>query len=89
MKIEDTQFIFLAFKRVLNYSEDKVLNTLKEWIKTNLNPKKINKKLLIKLFSTLNEYCKNILSINIEKRIFVYDIKSIILRFNWFNGFNL
>ena len=89
MKIEDTQFIFLAFKRVLNYSEDKVLNTLKEWIKTNLNNKKINKKLLVKLFNTLNEYCKNILSINIEKRIFVYDIKSIILRFNWFNGFNL
>ena len=89
MKIEDTQFIFLAFKRVLNYSEDKVLNTLKEWIKTNLNPKKINKKLLIKLFNTLNEYCKNILSINIEKKVFVYDIKSIILRFNWFNGFNL
>ena len=89
MKIEDTQFIFLAFKHVLNYSEDKVLNTLKEWIKTNLNPKKINKKLLIKLFNTLNEYCKNILSINIEKKVFVYDIKSIILRFNWFNGFNL
>lgn len=89
MKIEDTQFIFLAFKRVLNYSEDKVLNTLKEWIKTNLNPKKINKKLLIKLFNTLNEYCKNVYTINIEKRIFVYDIKSIILRFNWFNGFNL
>ena len=89
MKIEDTQFIFLAFKRVLDYSEDKVLNTLKEWIKTNLNPKKINKKLLIKLFNTLNEYCKNVYTINIEKRIFVYDIKSIILRFNWFNGFNL
>lgn len=82
MKIEDTQFIFLAFKRVLNYSEDKVLNTLKEWIKTNLNPKKINKKLLVKLFNTLNEYCKNVYTINIEKRIFVYDIKSIILRFN-------
>lgn len=89
MKIEDTQFIFLAFKRVLDYSEDKVLNTLKEWIKTNLNPKKINKKLLVKLFNTLNEYCKNVYTINIEKRIFVYDIKSIILRFNWFNGFNL
>ena len=89
MKIEDTQFIFLAFKRVLNYSEDKVLNTLKEWIKTNLNPKKINKKLLVKLFNTLNEYCKNVYTIAIEKRIFVYDIKSIILRFNWFNGFNL
>ena len=89
MKIEDTQFIFLAFKRVLDYSKDKVLNTLKEWIKTNLNPKKITKKVLVKLFNTLNEYCKNILSINIEKRVFVYDIKSIILRFNWFNGFNL
>ena len=58
MKIEDTKFIFLAFKRVLNYSEDKVLNTLKEWIKTNLNAKKITKK------------------------VFVYDVKSIILRFN-------
>lgn len=82
MKIEDTKFIFLAFKRVLNYSEDKVLNTLKEWIKTHLNAKKITKKMLVKLFNTLNEYCKNILSINIEKEIFVYDIKSIISRFN-------
>ena len=82
MKIEDTKFIFLAFKHVLNYSEDKVLNTLKELIKTNLNAEKITKKVLVKLFNTLNEYCKNILSINIEKEIFVYDIKSIILRFN-------
>lgn len=82
MKIEDTKFIFLAFKRVLNYSEDKVLNTLKEWIKTHLNAKKITKKMLVKLFNTLNEYCRNILSINIEKKVFVYDIKSIILRFN-------
>lgn len=82
MKIEDTKFIFLAFKRVLNYSEEKVLNTLKEWIKTHLNAKNINKKVLVKLFNTLNEYCKNILSINIEKKVFVYDIKSIILRFN-------
>ena len=82
MKIEDTKFIFLAFKRVLNYSEEKVLNTLKEWIKTHLNAKKITKKMLVKLFNTLNEYCKNILSINIEKKVFVYDVKSIILRFN-------
>lgn len=82
MKIEDTKFIFLAFKRVLNYSEDKVLNTLKEWIKTHLNAKKINKKVLIKLFNTLNEYCKNIYTMDIEKKVFVYDIKSIILRFN-------
>ena len=82
MKIEDTKFIFLAFKRVLNYSEDKVLNILKEWIKTNLNAKKITKKVLVKLFNTLNEYCKNIYTINIEKKVFVYDVKSIILRFN-------
>ena len=82
MKIEDTKFIFLAFKRVLNYSEDKVLNTLKEWIKTHLNAKKITKKMLVKLFTTLNEYCKNVYTIDIEKKVFVYDIKSIILRFN-------
>ena len=82
MKIEDTKFIFLAFKRVLNYSEEKVLNTLKEWIKTHLNAKKITKKMLVKLFNTLNEYCKNIYTIDIEKKVFVYDVKSIILRFN-------
>ena len=82
MKIEDTQFIFLAFKRVLDYSEDKVLNTLKEWIKTNLNPKKINKKLLVKLFNTLNEYCNNIINSDINITTFNNDIKDIILRFN-------
>ena len=85
MKIEDTKFIFLAFKRVLDYSEDKVLNTLKEWIKTHLNAKKINKKVLVKLFNTLNEYCKNIYTIQIEKNVFVYDVKSIIQRFNLWN----
>ena len=83
MKIEDTKFIFLAFKRVLNYSEEKTLNTIKELIKTNLKAKKITKKVLIKLFNTLNEYCKNIYNINIKQNIFVYDIKSIILRFNY------
>lgn len=83
MKIEDTKFIFLAFKRVLNYSEEKTLNTIKELIKTNLKAKKITKKVLIKLFNTLNAYCKNIYNINIKQNIFVYDIKSIILRFNY------
>ena len=83
MKIEDTKFIFLAFKRVLNYSEEKTLNTIKELIKTHLKAKKITKKVLIKLFNTLNEYCKNIYNINIKQNIFVYDIKSIILRFNY------
>ena len=43
MKIEDTKFIFLAFKRVLNYSEEKTLNTIKELIKTHLKAKKITK----------------------------------------------
>lgn len=83
MKIEDTKFIFLAFKRVLNYSKEKTLNTIKELIKTHLKAKKITKKVLIKLFNTLNEYCKNIYNINIKQNIFVYDIKSIILRFNY------
>lgn len=83
MKKEDTKFIFLAFKRVLNYTEEKTLNTIKELIKTHLKAKNITKKVLIKLFNTLNEYCKNILYINIENNIFVYDIKSIILRFNY------
>lgn len=83
MKIEDTKFIFLAFKRVLNYSQEKTLNTIKELIKTHLKAKKITKKVLIKLFNTLNEYCKNIYNINIKPNIFVYDIKSIILRFNY------
>ena len=84
MKIKDTNIIFLAFKRVLNYSDNETLNTLKKWIKTLLNPKKIIKKILIKLFNTLNEYCENIYNTNIEKNIFVYDVKSIIFRFNRF-----
>lgn len=83
MKIEDIKFIFLAFERVLNYSKEKTLNTIKELIKTHLKAKKITKKVLIKLFNTLNEYCKNIYNINIAKTIFEYDIKSIILRFNY------
>lgn len=82
MKVEDINYIFLAFKSILNYSNKKVSNTLKEWIKTHLNPKKINKKVLIKLFNTLNEYCKNIFNTSIEKTTFIYDVQSIIIRFN-------
>lgn len=82
MKIEDTNFIFLAFKYVLNYSDNDTLNALKEWIKTHLKAKNINKKTLIRLFSTLNDYCKNIYNINIKKDVFIYDVKSIIMRFN-------
>lgn len=82
MKKEDTNFIFLAFKRVLNYSDNETLDTLKKWIKALLNPKKIIKKVLVKLFNTLKEYCENIYNTNIDKNVFVYDIKSIIMRFN-------
>lgn len=82
MKIEDTNFIFLAFKKVLNYSDNETLDTLKKWIKTLLIPKKIIKKVLVKLFNTLKEYCENIYNTNIDKNVFVYDVKSIILRYN-------
>lgn len=83
MKIKDINFIFLVFENVLKYSNNDTLNVLKEWIKTYLNPKKMNKKVLIKLFNTLNEYCKNILNISIDKNIFIYDIQTIIIRFNY------
>lgn len=84
MKIEDTNTIFLAFKKVLNYSDKETLVFLKKWIETLLNPEKIVKKILVKLFTTLDEYCKNIYNIDISKDVFVYDVKSIILRYNKF-----
>ena len=82
MKIENINYIFLSFDKILNYSKKDTLNILKEWIEKYLNPKKINKKVLVNLFNTLNEYCKNILSINIAKNTFEYDITTIIIRFN-------
>ena len=82
MKIEDTNTIFLAFKKVLNYSNKETLVFLKKWIETLLSPEKIVKKILVKLFTTLKEYCENIYNIDISKDIFVYDVKSIILRYN-------
>ena len=84
MKIEDTNTIFLAFKKVLNYSDKETLVFLKKWIETLLSPEKIVKKILIKLFTTLKEYCENIYNIDISKDVFVYDVKSIILRYNKF-----
>lgn len=83
MKIENINYIFLSFEKILNYSKKDTLNILKKWIEKYLKAKKITKKVLIKLFNTLNEYCKNIYNINIAKTIFEYDIKSIILRFNY------
>ena len=82
MKIEDTNTIFLAFKKVLNYSNKETLIFLKKWIETLLNPKKIVKKILVKLFATLEQYCENIYNIDISKDVFVYDVKSIISRYN-------
>lgn len=85
MKIEDTDTIFLAFKKVLNYSNKETLVFLKRWIENLLSPEKIVKKILVKLFTTLKEYCENIYNIDISKDVFVYDVKSIILRYNKFN----
>ena len=84
MKIDDTNTIFLAFKKVLNYSNKETLVSLKKWIETLLSPEKIVKKILVKLFTTLKEYCKNIYNIDISKDMFIYDVKSIILRYNKF-----
>lgn len=83
MKIENINYIFLSFEKILNYSKKDTLNILKKWIEKYLNPKKINKKVLINLFNTLNEYCKNIFNINIAKTTFKYDITTIIIRFNY------
>lgn len=84
MKIEDTNTIFLAFKKVLNYSNKETLVFLKRWIENLLSPEKIVKKILVKLFVTLEQYCENIYNIDISKDVFVYDVKSIILRYNKF-----
>ena len=84
MKIEDTNTIFLAFKKVLNYSNKETLVFLKKEVETLLSPEKIVKKVLIKLFITLKEYCENIYNIDISKDMFIYDVKSIILRYNKF-----
>ena len=82
MKIENTNTIFLVFKKVLNYSDKETLVFLKKWIENLLSPEKIVKKILVKLFTTLEQYCENIYNIDISKDVFVYDVKSIILRYN-------
>lgn len=82
---KDFSFIFQCFKDLFRYSEKETIIFLQKLIIKNLQKKKIIKKVLIKLFSTLNEYCKNIVNIKITKNTFVYDITSIILRFNKIN----
>lgn len=82
---KDFSFIFQCFKDLFQYSEKETIIFLQKLIIKNLQRKKIIKKVLVKLFNTLNEYCKNIVNIKITKNLFVYDITSIILRFNKIN----
>lgn len=82
---KDFSFIFQCFKDLFQYSEKETIIFLQKLIIENLQRKKIIKKVLIKLFNTLNEYCKNIVNIKIAQNTFIYDIQSIILRFNKIN----
>ena len=82
---KDFSFIFQCFKDLFQYSEKETIIFLQKLIIENLQRKKIIKKVLMKLFSTLNEYCKNIVNVKIAQNTFLYDIQSIILRFNKIN----
>lgn len=85
MRNLDITFIFQCFKNLFRYSEKETIKLLQKLILENLQKQKQIKKILIKLFNTLNEYCKNIVNINIPQNMFIYDITSIILRFNKIN----
>ena len=82
---KDFSFIFQCFKDLFQYSEKETIIFLQKFIIENLQRKKIIKKVLVKLFNTLNEYCKNIVNVKITQNLFIYDIQSIILRFNKIN----
>ena len=84
MKIE-INFIFQCFKNLFQYSEKETISFLQKLITENLQRKKLIKKILVKLFNTLDEYCQNIINTKITQNIFIYDITSIILRFNKIN----
>ena len=84
MKIE-INFIFQCFKNLFQYSKKETIKFLQKIITENLQKKKLIKKVLVKLFSTLDEYCQNIINTKITQNIFIYDITSIILRFNKIN----
>ena len=84
MKIE-INFIFQCFKNLFQYSEKETISFLQKLITENLQKKKLIKKILVKLFNTLDEYCQNIINTKITQKVFVYDITSIILRFNKIN----
>ena len=79
-------FIFAAFKRFYNYSNNETISFIKLLVIKNLNAKKANnKKIVSKLLITLNEYCSIILNTDINISTFNNDIISIILRFNRVN----
>lgn len=82
---KDFSFIFQCFKDLFQYSEKETIIFLQKLIIKNLQRKKIIKKVLVKLFNTLNEYCKNIVNVKMTQNLFIYDITSIILRFNKIN----
>lgn len=82
---KDFSFIFQCFKELFQYSEKETIIFLQKLIIKNLQRKKIIKKVLMKLFNTLNEYCKNIVNVKMTQNLFIYDITSIILRFNKIN----
>ena len=76
-------FIFAAFKRFYNYSNNETIGFIKKLVIKHLNAKKANnKKVISKLLITLNEYCSIILNSDINITTFNNDIISIILRFN-------
>lgn len=76
-------FIFAAFKRFYNYSNNETVYFIKNLVIKHLNAKKANnKKVISKLLITLNEYCNNIINTDINLITFENDVISIILRFN-------
>lgn len=76
-------FIFAAFKRFYNYKDNETIHFIKLLVIKHLNAKKAkNKKVISKLFITLNEYCNNIINSDINITTFDNDIKDIISRFN-------
>ena len=76
-------FIFAAFKRFYNYSNNETICFIKSLVIKHLNAKKENnKKVISNLLITLNEYCSIIIKADININTFNNDIISIILRFN-------
>lgn len=76
-------FIFAAFKRFYNYSDNEIVVFIKSLVIKHLNAKKANnKKIVSNLLTTLNNYCSIIIKTDINISTFNNDIVTIILRFN-------